>query len=122
MLNHIRYQRVNLISESAKRYGVGYGAKLIAMVEYYSRSINSALPDETFIVDSGAGCHVNPDTIVTDPDNKIRLTRFLGTWTKGRGHIPLGIYDDLRGHTLDIDINNADNATTSRGDISQEKY
>ena len=89
------------------------------MAEYYARSINSALPDETFIVDSGAGCHVDPDTIVTDPDNKTRLTGFLGeaTWTKGRGHIPLSIYDDLTGHTVDIDITNADNVTTSRASL-----
>ena len=109
----------SLVSESTRKYGVDYGVKLIAMAEYYSRSINSALPDETFIVDSGAGCHVDPDTIVTDPDNKTRLTGFLGeaTWTKGRGHIPLSIYDDLTGHTVDIDITNADNVTTSRASL-----
>ena len=52
----------------------------------------------------------------TDPDNKTRLTGFLGdaTWTKGRGHIPLRIHDDFTGHTVDIDINNADNVTNSR--------
>ena len=106
----------NLITESTKKYGTDYGVKLIAMAEYYSRSINSALPGDNFVMDSGAGCHVDPDTIVTDPDNKTRLTGFLGeaTWTKGRGHIPLRIHDDLTGHTVDIDINNADNVTKSR--------
>ena len=106
----------NLITESTKKYGTDYGVKLIAMAEYYSRSINSALPGDNFVMDSGAGCHVDPDTIVTDPDNKTRLTGFLGeaTWTKGRGHIPLRIHDDLTGHTVDIDINNADNVTNSR--------
>ena len=122
MLNSIRNQRditrrlQQPHHESTKKYGTDYGVKLIAMAEYYSRSINSALPGDNFVMDSGAGCHVDPDTIVTDPDNKTRLTGFLGeaTWTKGRGHIPLRIHDDLTGHTVDIDINNADNVPNSR--------
>ena len=100
----------DLLRTMASTQGHDGAAKVLALPEFYEFTINAASKEKSSILDSGAARHVHPETVVTDPDSRCRLTSFTGQtqWTDGNGFIPLELYDELSGKHFDFDIEDSD--------------
>ena len=64
----------------------------------------------TSVLDSGAARHVHPDVIITDMENRTKLSSFTGedVWTDGLGYIPCEFHDDNTSKPFKLDIDDAD--------------
>ena len=87
------------------------GKMLAAMIHYenvvYQESLN-----RTSVLDSGAASHVHPDVIITDMENRTRLSSLMGEamWTDGVGYIPYEFHDDLTSTPFKLDTDDTDYA------------
>ena len=85
------------------------GRMLAAMIHYQNVVYQESL-QHTSVLDSGAARHVHPDVIITDMENRTRLSSFTGedVWTDGVGYIPCEFHDDLTSKPFKLDIDDAD--------------
>ena len=85
------------------------GKMLAAMIHYENVAYQESLK-RTSVLDSGAARHVHPDVIITDTENRTRLSSFTGedVWTDGVGYIPCEFHDDQTSKPFKLDIDDAD--------------
>ena len=71
--------------------------KMMAAMIHYENVVYQESLKRTCVLDSGAARHVHPDVIITDMDNRTKLSSFTGedVWTDGVGYIPCEFHDVL---------------------------
>ena len=79
---------------------------------HYENVVYQESLKRTSVLESGASRHVHPDVIITDMENRTRLSSFTGeddiVWTDGVGYIPCEFHDDLTSKPFKLDIDDAD--------------
>ena len=90
--------------------GANEAAKLISLTQYYRNCIFLAEQQDSIILDSGAGRHIDNRTKIIDPEYRMRLTGFTGeeSWTSGSGYLPLELHDFESSTDFQIDIEDVD--------------
>ena len=81
---------------------------MLAVMIHYKKVVYQESLKHTSVLDSGAARHIHSDVIITDTENRTRLSSFTGedVWTNGVGYIPCEFHDDQTSKPFKLDINN----------------
>ena len=104
-------EKVATYSKSLQEHaGIAAVGKMLAAMIHYENVVYQESLKRTSVLDSGAARHVHPDVIITDTENRTRLSSFTGedVWTDGVGYIPCEFHDDLTSKPFKLDIDDAD--------------
>ena len=100
----------NFTNSLQEHAGMAALVKMLAAMIHYENLVYQVSNERTSVLDSGAARHVHPDVIITDMDNRTRLSSFTGedVWSDGIGYIPCEFQDDLTSKPFKLDIDDAD--------------
>ena len=102
----------NFTASLQEHAGMASVGELLAAMIHYENVVYHVSSERTSVLDSGAARHVDPDAIITDMDNRTRLSSFTGedvdVWTDGIGYIPCEFQDDLTSKPFKLNTDDAD--------------
>ena len=104
-------EKVATYSSTLKEHaGIAAVGKMLAAMIHYEIVVYQESLKRTPVLDYGAARHVHPNVIITDMENRARLSAFTGedVWTDGVGCIPCEFHDDLTSKPFKLDIDDAD--------------
>ena len=100
----------NFIACLQEHAGMASVGKMLAAMIHYENVVYQVSNERTSVLDSGAARYVHLDVIITDMENRTRLSSFTGedVWTDGIGYIPCEFQDDVTSKPFKLDIDDAD--------------
>ena len=112
MQHHHPEEFAKIVNDALHSDGMEKAGKILAMPEHYQRVVMAITASEGSILDSGAGRHCHPKTVITDSEDRIKLVSFTGEpmWTEGRGYLPIPMRDANTDQEFKYDITDSDYA------------